>query len=252
MTGDPRNEAELCELFAEAARADGWDVYPEVESWDLLLVWRGVIPDSTHSWRFPRGVPAGFQMGVEAKMRANVDVLKQAADRMSYGKRPDVGAVLVPDSGLGRTAFVGLAGRLDLLAFDLANCGERRARHPITPPWPNAKHGPADRVGPVLVPPVPLQSAGGQASPRTMSKWRVGALRLVIKLEARGFLTHADFKAQGADKRLWLEREWLVREGAGAGARYLPGPEIEIGGGPASGYRAELEALRAHDAKEVA
>lgn len=252
----PRTEAELCDLFAEAARADGWDVYPEVRGWDLLLVWRGAgrsMP--AKSSRFHEdlyaAVPAGWQFGIDAKMRANVEVLDQAASRMGAKRRPDAGAVLVPThSG----SFESLARRLGLAVFDLRNCADRkdrygweRERRPISPISIRAIP-PETRTGPVPLPPVPLVGSGGHASPRSLTPWRVAALRLCILLEQQGHLTGADFKAHGVDRRTWLEQRWLVAEGSGRPARYLPGPRLQESG-PAVGYEAEQAAIAARDAE---
>lgn len=58
MTFD--SETDLCAAFTEAARSEGWTVYPEPTGWDLLLCRRGV------------------QVGVEAKLLGGVEVLLQA------------------------------------------------------------------------------------------------------------------------------------------------------------------------------
>jgi len=207
-------EAELCELFADAARADGWSVYPETAGWDLLLVWTG--PDNT-----VRGPRTGDQVGVEAKLRANVDVLAQAIDRDRYTRpgNPCVNyrAVLVPEA---TKAFRSVAGALGVVVFTLANCE----------PWESKKgwRGRRPRVGIQVgayraspskrhwLPPVPLNDSGGRPSPRQMSKWRVGALKLCALLRRRGWITTADFKREGVDPSRWTRARgqnkppWLI------------------------------------------
>lgn len=87
------SEAALCETLAAAVRANGWRWYPETSKWDAIIV----LPDDT-------------QIGVQAKLRGNVDVLAQALPEL--GKRgwpprvlsasevpgPDKRVVLVPDA----------------------------------------------------------------------------------------------------------------------------------------------------------
>lgn len=65
------SEAELCTRFSDAAREDGWTVYPETSGWDLLLV------DDD-----------GVQVGIDAKARASFEVLMQCLDRCPDGTHP--------------------------------------------------------------------------------------------------------------------------------------------------------------------
>ena len=87
-------EAELCAMFRSAAEADGWIVYPEVDGWDLVLVWSGDAPVPEGG----TGVKKGDQVAVEAKLRANVGAIQQAVTRSTYRYRgqPDFRAVLAP------------------------------------------------------------------------------------------------------------------------------------------------------------
>lgn len=260
-------EAELCDAFVEAAALDGWDAYPEVDGYDVVLVWNGSkVIDHVARRRYadePADVPipVGYQVGVDAKLRAHIDVLDQAASRYDNDpfhdyapggkwevirKSPDEHAVLVPEAS---AAFCSVARRLKLRVLTLEHCRDtpdpehrRTFSGSIkrTPIWPMGE----PRTGPRLaLPPVPLQGSGGKASPRVMSPWRVRALRLCTLLNARGHLTGKDFADAKMDRRIWLARGWLVSDGRDEGfAKY-----VRATGGPDVGYERERDALAAKE-----
>lgn len=241
----PKTEAELCDAFAEIARTRGWDVYPECGGFDLLLVWNAtVMPQGWGRLRLPNA-PAGFQVGVEAKLRPNVEVLEQAASRIAYGAAaPDAGAVLVPQA---TRDFAALGRRLRLHVFALADLvGDRHRRGGLNEPFVVEPENGAGEARPrVTLPPIPLQGSGGQASPRVLSPWRVAALRLVIELRAKGSITRAEAKAIGIDPSHWVTRGWLRTDGQRP-ARYTELPRLaESDRGPIRGYERELELLQA-------
>jgi hypothetical protein len=245
-------EAELCDALAQVAPGDGWDVFPEVGGFDLVLVWNGsrAAPGVYGSASVPLVEP-GWQLGIDAKMRANVDVLEQCAFRMDQSARPDCGAVLVPEAS---DAFRAVARRLGLLVFTAQHCVARNPgsvymrdrRHIVEPGSPPSVVWRAERK-PLALPPVPLQGSGGQASPRVLSPWRVSALRCCIALRARGSLTRAEGKAIGIDLSDWLQRGWVLSDG-GRPARYTLNP-TPPSRGPESGYERERDAIAAKDAE---
>lgn len=239
-------EAELCDAFVQAAVEDGWDVYPEHGGFDLLLVWKAT---RLHPKRLPPGcarAPAGYQIGLEAKLRANVDVLFQGyhhTRRVRVG--PDEVGVLVPKA---TGSFGGVAKALGLRVFDASHYEEPkegwRARHTIDP----APCYVEPKLKRVRLPAVPLQGSGGQPSPRTMSKWREAALRLCILLDSKGWISGADFKAAGVDRQRWVQGGWIVAAPHlgkdGATTKYVAGDQLAISG-PVVGYAAERAALAA-------
>lgn len=244
----PRSEAELCDALAVAAAADGWDVYPEVEGWDLLLVWNGTREDPL---RLPKYAPppVGYQIGIEAKLRGSCEAIVEALDRSRY-KRPDEIAVLVPKAG---KAFRALCAELRVRVFAAEHYGPTpaswgmRDRKTVNPLGATAED--LERAAPLRlkVPEVALQGSGGHASPRTMSTWRVSALRLCILLRSRGYLTGQDFKDASVSRQRWLTGKWIVRDGSeGRHARYVSGPRLDVDG-PEVGYEAERDALAARD-----
>lgn len=260
------NEAELCTLFADAARLDGWTVYPEVLDWDLVLVWERDDGRPESSSRDPRGsvIRKGDQIAVEAKGRATAAALKQAHKRMmprgGSSKGPDFKAVLVPSAPDG---FTYCAAQMQLTVFDSWNYESskpsgRRYRH--MEPWrrpvlPVFDLRLTDRWnGKMWVPPVvPENVEAGVPSPQGLTPWRVKALRVCHLLRTRGWVTSADFKRIGIDIgrwRNWGSKSWLKDSGRRDGRRHvyelaepLPSDFPDIG------WEVERDAIAAQEAK---
>lgn len=225
------SEAELCDAATILACKSGWDVYPEVGGWDLLCVWNGTA--SLSSYWGP--VPTGYQVGVEAKLRASFEAVYETLGRNRHPSTDEV-AILVPKAGRAFRyvcAELGIGVRI-LNDFD-----------PLLP-VPRARHIAPEKRLPL--PPVALQTGGGRPCPKVLSRWRVGALRLCATLRKQGHLTGDDFKAAAIDHRRWLDGLWLRRAGnVGRLARYVAGPRLAVDG-PEVGYEATATALATHDA----
>lgn len=233
-------ESELCARFRDAAEADGWTVYPEVGGWDLVLVWSGDAP-------VPEGATAvqpGDQIAVEAKTRANVEALHQAATRSRYrrGGSPDFRAVLVPKAS--RT-FQDVAAMLRVGTFTLRHCGPwtyrngwERERKIVAAP--RHRH---DRDGKRLwLPPIVSDGPAGEPSPRALTPWRVKALRLVARAREQGHLTTEDFQALKISPTIWTQTRWIVPNGRiGRRTRYTLNEDHPSF--PSKGWEAELVQL---------
>lgn len=189
------SEAALCLAFSIWARAQGLVVYPETGGWDLLLV-----------------APSGAQTGVQAKLRLNLDVLTQAIDHeyLSGGHGPDHRAVLVPEARWSKVPAL-----LGLTVYE----PERRPGYPgIEPPavLPFRAHHPGGepldwnpkrRVElPDYVPDVPA----GVPSPVQLTPWKIGALRLLARLELHGSITRKDFRDCDVNPSRWYTLRWVV------------------------------------------
>lgn len=210
----PENEVRLCELFIDRARAEGFAVYPEVSGWDLVLV------DTE-----------GVQLGIQAKMRPNVDVLSQAIKRARAG--PRYRGVLVPKS---TRAFRHVAISLGLTVFSMKSIRPFRHHRMI-----HLEHMIEWKGEPLWLPPVPSQEKAGTPAPRPLTQWRVKAIRLCLLLEERGYLTGEDFKRFGVNQSGWLTRGELKRDGTiGRFARYVKG-WAKL---PIVGFEREAEQLR--------
>ncbi|MER8394045.1 hypothetical protein NKH10_19335 [Mesorhizobium sp. M1340] len=217
------SEAALCAAFIARLPKD-WTAYPETAGFDILLV---------------RGAD-GAQIGVEAKMTLNPKVLLQAVEgiysgRGSEGAAPDFRAALVP-SGAAGAELKAVASYLGVVVIVMASEAEREAEekafadkfglsyrraHTSDKPWftPElpvigydwrrqwADHCPAERCKvPAYVPDV----VAGASGPSQLSEWKIKAIKICIILERRGFVTIADFKKVGIDRKRWLDMDWLA------------------------------------------
>lgn len=227
-----KTEAELCEDFIRGARALGWTVYPETAGFDLLLV-----------------APDGRQVGVEAKLRPNLELVGQICDHAlhAWQQVPDHLAVLVGRSNRHLGAVSRKAGfevidgsevirqrernewSLDR-APDGSDCenpwGAYRPKH--TEHWPRLEDGTKRCVLPSFVP--NLQA--GIPGPIQLTPWKIKAIRLCGRLRERGWVTTQDFKELGLDSSRWIRGSlrWLEDSGERDGRRfkYVARPGVEL------------------------
>lgn len=196
-----KTEAELCAAYIEFAQRGGrWTAYPETEGWDILLVRNA----------------DGFQIGVQAKMAFNTKVLAQALEGGFCAWRatgPDCRAVLVPSAPAGAGEVCDALG-ISLIHYIGGHRGD------FSPQWMPGQHygWPVGREWPEWSPDkrhqlpayVPDVTAGS-AAPVQLTKWKIGALKVLALLHLRGHVTRADLKTIGIDARRWI----------GAGTGYL-------------------------------
>jgi hypothetical protein len=201
-------EAALCEAYAAWARLRGYTVYPETAGWDMLLV------DAD-----------GRQTGIQAKMDLNLKVIAQALNDGWYHEYPgpDHRAVLVPFTREGVDAILARVG-LGIFVPRDASYTMDALKHGLK--WTFDDHhytlpmfdwNPSKRCElPDYVPDVPA----GVPAPRTLSPWKVGALRVLAKLEVQGYLTRDDVRECKNDPRRWCASDgWLVQLGGGRWGR---------------------------------
>lgn len=203
----PQSEEELCSLFAADARKNGWAVYPEQGTWDLLLV-RG------------SGKAAVVQVGVQAKLKANLHVLSQALPPISRSYRnkkqfdsgPHYRVVLI-GSYPGRKPkqqftysqmFYHLAVFLKIVVADCR-----------FPQWINAGYAGNKHIGRtrysyrgrldlrhyrwksdqlVWIPPFVPDLPAGVKSPQTVSPWKLAAVQLENLCNHQGYVCVSDAK----------------------------------------------------------
>lgn len=197
--------AKFCELVdhrngdaAKNPRVETWTAYHETAGWDLLLV-----SDRT-----------GAQIGVEAKLVLNAKVLEQSLPgRWADRRGPDFRAVLVPDYGLQHhleaiCQHLGIA--IITVRAHQASWRPGRPHFDFRPALPDLTsrfdHGdwpwwmPAERcVLPEYVPDV----TGGKAAPVQLSPWKIKAIKLLIVLERRGYVTRKDMAALDISPTRW-------------------------------------------------
>ncbi len=192
-------EADFCARLRAWGEALGFVVYPEVSGWDLVFVSKVdvevKVPNQGH-----QVVLAGRQLGIHAKLKANCDLLAQACVS-EYGTGPAYRFVAVP-RGAG-PGFLNVASRLRIGVIE-----ERD--EPVV-----VSHVPSPgNFEPLSLPPIASRAlAAGIPNPRTLSQWRVKALRFLAFARAQDGenLTRRDLKAFGLGVE-WAN-EWLVPMG---------------------------------------
>lgn len=203
-------EAELCEAFTAWAKVRGYTVYPETAGWDMLLI------DAE-----------GRQIGVEAKLDLNLKVIAQAMKESWYreGPGPDHRAVLVPETREGVEPILATCG-IHLFTPRSTSYTTDELKHGLR--WKFDNHhfdlpmfdwNPSVRCQvPEYMPDVPA----GVPSPRTLSPWKVGALKVLAVLELQGFVTRDDIRKAGNDPRRWCASDGYLRQGGNG--RWLRAP----------------------------
>lgn len=191
-----KSEADLCAAFIAWATGHGVRCYAEWAGWDILLVY-----------------PDGFQLGIQAKLRLNAEVLNQTVPhRYSWGMDatgPDFRGVLVP----ARTALSVLAADLGLLVFHPrgGSGGDFYPSLDYRQPWyrddPWTDWNPARRHD---LPPVATDAVAGSPCPVTLTPWKLGALDVLAELAVKGPITTKRMRALGVNPARWLSGFWLL------------------------------------------
>lgn len=175
-------EAELCEPLVKLARDSGYEVHAEVSNWDLLIVCR----------------QTGMQCGVQAKLRPSVDVLAQALGH-EKSPGPDLHAVLVPFSS---PAFAAVADHLRVHVFrgvylehvSLPRIFESAFR------WTHKRRE--------WIPEVEVITPAGVPSPRSITRWKLAAVKLCMLARERGYVTPADMRELKLSRHWWFSAQF--------------------------------------------
>jgi hypothetical protein len=197
------SEADMCAQFISEI-GDDWTAYCETAGFDILLVRKS----------------DGYQIGIEAKLKFNVNVLTQILEDGWYLEHgPDYRAILIPydaSSSLGAiTSYIGIT------VIRVSKNPRWGYNSRFTPNLPNpAKDNiylgreewfdwcPTKRcILPEYIPDV----AAGASAPLQLTKWKISAIKIAIILEERGWVARPDFKHVGIDYRRWIAKEsgWL-------------------------------------------
>jgi len=160
-------EADFCARIRTWAEAAGFTVYPEVCDWDLVLVVGGGTPTTMRMLDLRHG----DQIGIQAKLRANCDVLQQA---LPTGYGPEWRFVAAPKTGSG---FRAVAERLGIGVIESY---ERDAEHLSISPfrlrvWPNRIDSKRLKLPSIASRAI----VAGVPCPRQLSTWRENALRFI-------------------------------------------------------------------------
>lgn len=212
-------EQALCHDFIEEAQHHGWHVYPEYPEsrFDLYLV---AEADCT-----TRGVRPGVQVGVHAKMHANIDLLGQLQtvarrDRYRHRRGPDYIAALVPGRAVTQTEHVvGEAIRLMGLGFFYmfethegpnSRYNRKRANLRTLDYFGERQHAVADRLP---LPELEWWTEPGVPSPTPLTAWQLRTLRFIIEFEKAEVFDYLDFQKNRQNIALWLHSDWVVQAG---------------------------------------
>lgn len=198
-------EAALVAAFIEAVKADrvfNYDIYPETGGFDLLLAQRDT----------------GIQIGIEAKLSLNNKVIAQALGNNTdtYGMSgPDYRAVLVPHGGV-QACLGPICSAIGLTILSVSNAYQdsKRPHWRVYKDFPNEMVAnnwslrgwhpwlPIDRVKlPAYIPDV----KAGVPSPIVLTEWKIKAIKLMIILERRGYVTRRDMRALDISPTRWTD-----------------------------------------------
>jgi len=197
-----KTEADLCAAFiAWVARK-----YPDIKcfaewaGWDILIAY-----------------PDGFQIGVQAKLKLNADVIGQASPSdWGYDDHgPDYRALLVPE----RSALHFIALRLGLIVFEARSDWDYKAQEktyqffpdlmgwrglPVDPEWldwnPRNRH---------VLPPTCTDSIAGSSAPVSLTPWKLCALDVLAELAVKGRITAKRMRELGVTPGRWTTYRWL-------------------------------------------
>ncbi len=199
------SENALCMAMVEYALAEGWRVFPETSQCDLLLV----ATDKVRAG----GVKPGDQVGIQAKLRDNLEVLHQAMPRAHASVGPDYHAVLVVKA---RHHFVEVANSLSIVVLQGTRVRGNKlvadVRGSLSGLPLQKKQYYSDRL---WHPEREIWTPPGVKSPGSISPWKESAVRLCLESLKRGYLTSQHFRQSKIkmDMRRWVENKWVIDTG---------------------------------------
>lgn len=212
-------EQALCYDFIDEAQLCGWKVYPEYpdSTFDLFLVAEeGCIT----------GVESGTQIGVQAKMNANLDLLRQMLEvSRRYKHGPDYIVSLVPGPPRtdGERTVAETISRLGMGFFYVYEHFEGHyGFHQKRANLKTIKHlGSRQKFQErVALPEIDAWTEPGVASPMPVTAWQVRAIKFCMELERRGTVSYIEFAEHKMHIQTWLNAGWITQEGK-EGRRFL-------------------------------
>lgn len=215
-------EQALCYDFIDEAQLYGWRVLPEYpdSTLDLLLI--------AEEWCSTKGAKPGMQIGVQAKMSSNPELLNQllkSSEVRSYRtKGPDYVCALVPVRPRTPTeqTIEYAVQRLRLGFFyvysyfegtytskrknleDLSYCGD-----------------PLKFKSRIDLPEIESWTEPGVASPTPITNWKLRAIKFCIEAASLGDkLDYTLFSKHKMHIQTWLHARWIIQTGK-EGRRFL-------------------------------
>jgi hypothetical protein len=199
-----KSETELCAAFIAWATPQGWTAYAETAGWDILLV-----------------SGDGLQLGVQAKLRFNATLLRQAIPNEWHCETgPDFRAVLLPKLDRDIREVIEFCG---LSHFTPSPFGRNAFRPMIDTLFLDDWHPLTRCKLPTYVPDVPA----GVPCPVVLTDWKVKALRVCAVLELTGSITSKQIRGFGLDPRRWIHpfSKWLTAKHGTHGV-YIRGDDL--------------------------
>lgn len=221
------SEAEVCAKFTKEATEAGFKVYPEVSSWDMVLVWDRAPEIKKRIYKGEERVVwqllPGDQIAVEAKAKSTPEAFSQAISRQNRMVKsgPNFIALLAPSW----KGYELIAQRCGFMLFDSSYYEEEIVRSSRTGKKSRIKFintiKPPERMrlhfekGLWLPPVISDKIIAGSSSPESLTKWRVEALRMCARLRNGDKVTSKDFKDVGLNIDTWRHkgRRWIVDSG---------------------------------------
>lgn len=203
----------MCDQFM-ASIPEGWVCYPETGNFDMVLVRES----------------DGAQVGIEAKLKLSAKVIAQSAESWSVWRilhpAPDFRAVLVPSyvshdmrkvCSLIGVQVVRIYHKEDL---HCQRWGQKESSARFYPDLPSLDYNHREMCGeewfdfcPSARLPLPdyiPDTGAGSACPVRLSGWKVKAIKIVVILEKRGYVTRADFKHHAISMSRWTQGGMLA------------------------------------------
>jgi len=222
-------EQALCYEFIEQAIAAGWKVIPEYPNsrFDMLLVAEEGCSTS--------GVASGTQIGVQAKMKLNVEVCGQLlqSTRHTHYPGPDYVVALVP--GKSRTdSERTLEEMIKKLGYGFFYIYDHFDGHDAQ--WNKKRNNLDHMLGfgertkfkkQLKLPEVHFWVEPGIASPSSVSTWKINAVKFCIALDRAGGMTYKDFAKARMTLKTWRDAGWVVEknEKSGRAQIYILNPD---------------------------
>lgn len=191
-----KKESELCDDLVKLAREKKWRVYPETSDCDLLLV-------ATEETITVNAMP-GTQVAIQAKLNANIEVLRQSLPEWYGDQGPHFYAVLVPTAS---QAFRDIARRLQILVYEMHEPGIYKPLEvlPLRAKFYYPK--------PLWTPDSELWTPAGVASPKSITQWKIRAIKVCLDALDRGYLTREHLDEGRQYYSLWHKKQWIINTG---------------------------------------
>ena len=207
----------FCADLAKSRIGPDWTVYHETAGFDLLLVHNATA----------------IQLGIEAKLNLNVKVLTQALPAYeNYDwDGPDYRGVLVP-FGTVQAGLEMLAGRLGLGILTYRKPDRFSKNHYDLPDenseWASRRWHSLLPTRRCTLPDYIPDVVGGKSAPLQLTEWKIRAIKLLILLDRRGFVTRADLKVLGLSPTRWTAPGGYLKPQDGAYVRWERTPDFRL------------------------